>query len=341
MNENLEFADQETADHLVNTTGDAHSHYPHFPFWNEGFDITPPSCYSQQGALWTTLRYPPVSPATSEPSSCDQTPLLHTGHMAGFEGGDLVRTPFYPLYNDLFSLFQYLEGSPPRSPPFDVSAIDPPGSFPCADSVGYYPYDLRPLGVPSPFIASSATPEPIICSECPECYEPYIFKRRYELDRHIKEQHRCTHPDCVQLKFPNKKQKLEHERIHNEGGLGFFCGSCSLKGLPPKPLVRMEKLMKHSQATHHTPKDLEFLQCTLKPCFFGKGCVGIYFSSHHDLEEHFVMQHALHSSRGVTPDDKNNSEAFLLFKAEGCICPIYVTDPCAQDQSFPKRLSRM
>ena len=319
MNVNLEFADPDTVDRLVDTTGDACSQYQHSPsIWGERFSFPPSSCYSQQ---WSTP-YQPVSPATSEQSSRDQAPSLHTGHNVGFDGGDSVRTPSYHPYNDLFSLFQFLGDSPSRSPVLDASPVDFPDFpdfLPGVEPMSYYHpmYDPRLAGVPLPIPTSSATSEPIICSEC---RHPPSFSRRFELNRHINEQHRCRHGDCIHLRFPNKKEKLEHERGHNEGGLGFLCGTCSLLGTSPKPLVRMEKLMKHSKDIHKTPKDLEFLQCILKPCYLGQNCGGIYFSSQHDLDKHIGIQHAWYQSRGVTPDGWNYSEALFIFTAEGCIC---------------------
>jgi len=142
----------------------------------------------------------------------------------------------------------------------------------------------------------SMTTEPV---KCPDGCPRKTFGRQYELDRHIREQHRCPHENCADVRFSKPKEKREHERLHSETGLGYRCGTCLLSGLQVKTLARGEKLKKHFKDVHEVKDDFDFrdFQCLGELCYVSKTFGGIFFASQRELREHEKQEHSTISSR--------------------------------------------
>jgi hypothetical protein len=142
-------------------------------------------------------------------------------------------------------------------------------------------------------VASRRVPTSVEPYKCPESCPGKTFGRQYELERHIREQHRCPHEDCSDVYFSSPKEKREHERHHSETGLGYRCGTCLLRGTPPKTLTRGEKLKKHFRDAHGVKEDFDFrnYQCMKESCHVSKAFGGIFFTAPCELEEHEMREH--------------------------------------------------
>src|SRR5262245_3441715 len=112
--------------------------------------------------------------------------------------------------------------------------------------------DLIGLSTPTPTSNNLVSVEPVTC---PEGCEKKTFGRQYELDRHIREQHRCPHEHCTEVRFSSPQEKRDHDKHHSEAGLGYRCGTCLLNGVTSKSLGRGEKLKKHFKDQHNTHED--------------------------------------------------------------------------------------
>lgn len=128
---------------------------------------------------------------------------------------------------------------------------------------------------------------------CTEGCETKSFGRSYDLNRHIKEQHRCRMRECQLVKFRTAKEKKDHERSHNIGGVGFRCGTCELLGQGPKALKRPEKLKNHFRDVHGLGGDINIndFECDQEPCHLGLNVGGLFFISMKDLNEHLARDH--------------------------------------------------
>jgi hypothetical protein len=63
---------------------------------------------------------------------------------------------------------------------------------------------------------------------CKECCSYKSFGRTYDLDRHIKQKHRCRVPDCSNIKFTSTEEIKQHyEEVHPKIPLGHICGTCT------------------------------------------------------------------------------------------------------------------
>ncbi|KAF2676151.1 hypothetical protein K458DRAFT_194090 [Lentithecium fluviatile CBS 122367] len=234
-----------------------------------------PSCAGQ----WPTLDYPSPS---SDQSSMGRAPSSNTS------------------YNEPDSAEPFLESSSPENSLFGTRTQSPtfttiaPRPNTCGSDVLF---DLRePAPVAIPRAITSVEPK------CTEGCKGKTFGRQYELDRHIREQHRCPHEDCADVRFSSSKEKREHERHHSEIGLGYRCGTCLLdpkQSKPTKPLSRGEKLKKHFKDFHGVDDDFDFrdFQCMKDRCYVSKAYGGIFFAFRHELEEHEKQEHSGLSAR--------------------------------------------
>ncbi|KAF2183093.1 hypothetical protein K469DRAFT_213326 [Zopfia rhizophila CBS 207.26] len=146
---------------------------------------------------------------------------------------------------------------------------------------------------------------------CPEGCLKKTFKRPYERDRHIREQHRCPHEDCQLIRFATPQDRKHHEKLHGEAGLGYKCGSCELNGYSMKALTRADKLGKHFKDAHQImPEQFNYLQfqCKERPCYVGKSCGGTFFISLNDLKRHISCRH-LESLDDYRPEKPEHASA--------------------------------
>jgi hypothetical protein len=189
---------------------------------------------------------------------------------------------------------QYPEPPSPQSPFFGGRTHSPIPSFPIAAPLdNNLLFDLcGPTPVPESRVSTTMEP-----CKCPEGCQGKTFGRQYELDRHIREQHRCPHENCVNVQFSTPKEKREHERHHSETGLGYRCGTCLLNGLQVKTLARGEKLKKHYRDVHEAADDFDFreFQCMRELCYVSKTFGGIFFASQRELREHEKQVHSMAS----------------------------------------------
>jgi hypothetical protein len=199
---------------------------------------------------------------------------------------------FEALYKETLSLSQLPGSWSPERPIFDIRTQSPVPVFqpiaPRIDNELLFGLHGGTEPVAPPKIAAKS--EPFRCSE--GCTKK-TFGRKFELERHIREQHRCPHEDCVDVRFSTPREKREHERQHSETGLGYRCGTCLLSGTHPKSLTRGEKLKKHFKDTHNVGDDFEFrdFQCMQELCYVSKTFGGIFFASQRELRTHEELEH--------------------------------------------------
>jgi hypothetical protein len=237
--------------------------------------------------------YPQGSSPSSDQSSMSRAASTNTSYNE-LENMDMVRIKI--LYKETLSLSQLPESWSSERPIFDMRAQSPVSVFPPIapridnDLLFGLHGGTEPVAPPK----ISAKPEPFTCSE--GCAKK-TFGRKFELERHIREQHRCPHEDCVDVHFSTPRGKREHERQHSETGLGYRCGTCLLSGTHPKSLTRGEKLKKHFKDTHNVGDDFEFrdFQCMRELCYVSKTFGGIFFASQRELRLHEELEHSINS----------------------------------------------
>lgn len=134
---------------------------------------------------------------------------------------------------------------------------------------------------------SDSTSKRFVCQECGQT----SFSRDAELRRHISEQHRCPHEDCVEVKFVNSKDRDDHQRAIHHNRLGHRCGKCLLEGQPPNNLPRLDKLREHYRKVHHLKTAFEFFKCKHPSCLPSKEYGGLFFDSLDALEKHKQNAH--------------------------------------------------
>ncbi|KAF2738780.1 hypothetical protein EJ04DRAFT_520116 [Polyplosphaeria fusca] len=155
--------------------------------------------------------------------------------------------------------------------------------------------------VPSSILPEK-TPEAYVCKE--GCIKS-SFGRIYDLQRHIDEHHRCDLTSCEGMRFSSSKEKKNHEKTHNKGGLGFRCGDCELLGNSPKSLTRLEKLKSHFRDVHGV-RDVQELKCDTSPCLWeGRG--GIFFATGQSRQEHVRRGH-VEDLPAMDTNEKSNGQ---------------------------------
>jgi hypothetical protein len=142
---------------------------------------------------------------------------------------------------------------------------------------------------------------------CPHGCPNKSFKRPYERNRHIKEQHRCSHQECEGIEFSSPESQRDHmEKQHGEDGFPYKCGSCTLRGGPRKSFRRSEKLKRHFEDVHYRVAWSNH-PCTKRPCYVGGiFCGGTYFLSGDEVKKHLELDHTVTpSENGWTVQQEN------------------------------------
>lgn len=117
------------------------------------------------------------------------------------------------------------------------------------------------------------------------------FRRKVDVDRHVREQHKCGHVACENLTFRTRKERDQHRALHGEQGIAYRCGSCDLGG-NEKIFEREDRIKSHLTKMHHVRGGFAFqqYQCPDPLCRGGiEG--GVFFASAANLEEHRALKH--------------------------------------------------
>ena len=282
---------------------------------NEAFgsDVTIPGGFDQPCAdIWSTQEYQQGSSPSSDQSSMSRAPSTNTSYNEIDNVDSVSVDHMCEISSDYF---QFLEPSSPERLLFGVRTHSP---IPAFSAAAPHPESDLLFDLPGPGPAPVAACKPLTTAEqyiCPEGCPRRTFGRPYELDRHIREQHRCPHEDCRDIRFSKPKEKREHERQHSETGLGYRCGTCVLNGIQSKTLTRGEKLKKHFKETHEVDDDFDFrnYQCMRENCYVSKTFGGIFFASKRELKEHEKQEHSI-ASTGTPLNERgaNSKSAFTI-----------------------------